>query len=77
MLAVEIQRRFAMEHPALLNAEEDDSEANTAAGQSGGKRKRVAGRVPVGQDFWSLFDKWFAEKIKAWGVDLTSVSWKE
>lgn len=67
-----------MEHPDLFSASENDS-SNAAEGQEPPSRKRTrgGGRVPVEKDFWAQFDKWFAEKIAAWGTDFTSSSWKE
>ncbi|THV04276.1 hypothetical protein K435DRAFT_851101 [Dendrothele bispora CBS 962.96] len=41
------------------------------------KLKEAAGsRVPKGQDFWSLIDKWFSEQQAKFGKRITGAGWK-
>ncbi|TRM70312.1 hypothetical protein BD626DRAFT_563968 [Schizophyllum amplum] len=87
-----VLRRFVLENPeaacvpevesdeSVEDTERDDDRPakRTADGtrKAGSSRKR-GGRIPNGQDFWSLVDAWFARETKSRGRDLTSVKWKD
>ena len=39
-------------------------------------KKAHGGRAPKGEDWWSQVDKWFLEKRKEWGENMSSPHWK-
>jgi hypothetical protein len=80
------QRRFAIENPASIGAEEvddDESTENGSPGPTSKKRKlgatsQAGGRIPKGKDFWSLVDTFFSKQIIKFGSkNLQSAGWKE
>lgn len=77
------QRNFIHETPNTVWADEEgepDEEEFDQPANGTKKRKLKAttvGRVPKGQDFWSMLDKWFAGKLEALGKKMTDAKWKE
>jgi len=83
-----LQRRFAYEHPDLLDRVEDeeDSSSTVPADESGGdasigeparkkRRRGHAGRITKGEDFWSKVEMWFEARQKQWGDSWGSPGW--
>lgn len=60
---------------------EPDNEEDFDQPASGTKKRKLkattVGRVPKGQDFWSILDKWFSGKLEALGKKMTGAKWKE
>ncbi|KAF9060809.1 hypothetical protein BDP27DRAFT_1370194 [Rhodocollybia butyracea] len=77
-------RHFIHQNPNAVWVDEegepdnDDEFSQPAAGMKKRKIKpATAGRVPKGQDFWSVLDKWFLEKLETLGKKMTDMKWKE
>ncbi|KZP26848.1 hypothetical protein FIBSPDRAFT_854555 [Athelia psychrophila] len=79
-----ILRRFAYEHPDLLDRVEDTEdpspdEGATAASTTSAEpptKKRKLGRTPKGEDFWSQVDQWFEARKLQWGNSWGTPGWK-
>ncbi|TCD66624.1 hypothetical protein EIP91_001134 [Steccherinum ochraceum] len=83
-------RRFALDHPALLNRadpEEENSdpepqaaasEANSATSEQPKKRKRngTVGNAAKGEDFWSQLELWFIALQEKHGDSFSSPGWQ-
>lgn len=63
------QRNFVNMHPEFRNAApepEDEPEKDTEEAEhveAGTKKRKRVGRIPKGQDFWSLVDEFFKKEI--------------
>ncbi|EED83889.1 predicted protein [Postia placenta Mad-698-R] len=82
-------RRFAIEHPELLNVVEIEEDDNSPGGDNDEntppRKRRRTTRVhktrgsgcPVnGKDFWSQVDEWFKKEVATRGTTLTAGGWK-
>ena len=84
------QRRFAYEHPAFLNCNEDEDEDNnlpvswtttpsveTAAESTRPRKRRRTGanRSKPGEDFWSRMEQWFTQRRNDWGDIFSTEGW--
>lgn len=82
-----IQRKFALDNPALLGIAEDESDSESisdehaSSGSRPNKRKRKAkaagGRIAKGEDFWGKVDRWFKKEVGLRGRNLAGPQWKE
>ncbi|KAE9385472.1 hypothetical protein BT96DRAFT_1007020 [Gymnopus androsaceus JB14] len=79
-----ILRNFIHQNPNAVWVDEEgepDIEEEFDQPATGTKKRKLkpatAGRVPKGQDFWSILDKWFAGKLEVLGKKMTDVKWKE
>lgn len=82
-----LQRRFALEHTALLKQkektikdteddEEIDQEDEDIDMDVDAPSGRQGGRIAAGQDFWGQVDKFFSAMLVKYGRDLTGAGWK-
>ncbi|KZT20177.1 hypothetical protein NEOLEDRAFT_1182802 [Neolentinus lepideus HHB14362 ss-1] len=67
-----LYRAIASLHRDLLDTpSEDDPSEEQDEGSDTPRKGKKRGCVPAGQDFWSCVAKFFREKAKEWGSDIT------
>ncbi|THH06783.1 hypothetical protein EW146_g9504 [Bondarzewia mesenterica] len=84
LLAIEFQLHVALlRHFTLENMQDyfGFAEETGSAGDSSlepvSKKRKGTGKVVKGQDYWSLVDTWFSDKISQWGSDQKAPAWQE
>uniref|UniRef100_A0A0W0ETK4 Uncharacterized protein n=1 Tax=Moniliophthora roreri TaxID=221103 RepID=A0A0W0ETK4_MONRR len=78
-----MMRRFTVDNPDIVWADEDESgsqEGGLDDSEAPKKRKKttrsVGGRVAKGKDFWTLFDAFMDSKVKENGRKISDNAWK-
>lgn len=41
------------------------------------EKRKGTGKVLKDEDYWSLAEIWFAEKIARWGIEIKTKAWQE